>query len=99
MSKKEPPSCVRCRKKAGENDKFCTDCGSPLFNRCSDEPGILKKGCSHLNEPDAAFCARCGEQTVFQMHGLITPFYTNGNKPAFVKSIFGDDRFETKART
>ncbi|GAA4828909.1 hypothetical protein GCM10023310_02310 [Paenibacillus vulneris] len=83
MSNKKPVTCLRCSKTANENDKFCIDCGAPLQNRCSDEPGLLKKGCSYLNVQNAAFCAKCGEPTLFQLHGLITPIYDNANKPLF----------------
>lgn len=83
MSNKQQEPCTRCNKIPNENDKYCTDCGAPLQNRCSDEPGLLKKGCSFLNKQDAAYCAKCGEPTMFLLHGLITPAYKNMNKPIF----------------
>ncbi|CAM3830463.1 zinc ribbon domain-containing protein [Cohnella lubricantis] len=76
--------CIRCGRMPDENDKYCIDCGVPVHNRCSDEPGILKKGCSFVNPPTAAYCAKCGEPTVYQLHGLIQPLYPGGNRPAFL---------------
>ncbi len=84
MTKKMDP-CIRCSKVPSENDKYCNDCGAPLENRCSDEPGILKKGCRFVNPPDAAYCAKCGEPTMFHLHGLISPNYENANRPLFSK--------------
>jgi hypothetical protein len=85
MSKKaELEPCARCSKLPHENDVHCTDCGAPLQNRCSDEHGLLKKGCSYVNPRTAAYCGKCGEPTVFQLHGLINPAYETANKPAFL---------------
>lgn len=64
-------TCVRCWHVSNEGDKHCTQCGAPLINRCSDEPGLVSKGCKHINEPTAAFCAKCGEKTIFNHHGLV----------------------------
>ncbi|RKP54364.1 hypothetical protein D7Z26_13485 [Cohnella endophytica] len=84
MSKKEElHPCVRCYKFPNEKDKHCTDCGAPLQNRCSDEPGLLDKGCTFLNNQNAAYCAKCGQPTLFQLHGLITPQYKFANNPVF----------------
>lgn len=77
--------CIRCNKVPDENDKYCTDCGVPLKNRCSDEPSLLKKGCTYLNAQHAAYCAKCGEPTMFQLHGLITPKYEHGSRPMLAK--------------
>ena len=72
--KKELPVCIRCHRTGGEKDRFCISCGAPLINRCSDEPGLVSKGCRHVNLPDASYCARCGEETTFKKAGLLTPF-------------------------
>jgi|GEM_PF-1261829 len=84
---KLPPPCIRCGRVPGEKDRHCTACGAPVQNRCCDEPGLFKKGCSHVNEPNAAFCARCGEPTLYQLHGLITPRHASANRPGFLKLI------------
>lgn len=83
MAKQEQlPPCVRCGRLPAEKDKYCTDCGTPLKNTCCDEPGILGKGCSFVNPPNAAYCAKCGEPTIYQLHGIVTPMYRTANKPA-----------------
>lgn len=70
--KTEPPApCIRCAKLPKDGDRYCTDCGAPLKNRCFDEPGLLKKGCTNVNSPTAAYCAKCGGPTLFLVHGLI----------------------------
>lgn len=80
MSKKaEINPCIRCKKLPGENDQYCTDCGAPVVNRCSDEPSLLSKGCNFINDPKAAYCSRCGEPTLFLLHGLIPLKNENGN--------------------
>lgn len=84
MAKKdELEPCLRCGKLPKENDRYCMDCGAPLQNRCFDEPGILGKGCRFVNSRTAAYCAKCGEPTLFNLHGLINPTYhTSANKPS-----------------
>lgn len=72
--KEELPVCVRCRKTGEEKDRYCTACGAPLINRCSDDSGLVSKGCGFINQPHAAFCAKCGEETVFKKAGLVAPF-------------------------
>ncbi|GIO16364.1 hypothetical protein J19TS2_59190 [Cohnella xylanilytica] len=82
MAKKEElEPCVRCFKMPDENDKYCTDCGAPLQNRCFDAHGPLKKGCSFVNAKTAAYCAKCGEPTLFNLHGLVTPAYPTASRP------------------
>ncbi|MBB6669255.1 hypothetical protein [Cohnella nanjingensis] len=54
-----------------EKDKYCTDCGAPLVNRCFDEHGPLKKGCNFVNDREAAYCAKCGEPTLYNLFGII----------------------------
>jgi hypothetical protein len=66
--------CVRCFLIPDEKDEFCRQCGAPLRNRCSDEKGLRKKGCGFINKPDAAFCVKCGEPTIFNRKGLVKPF-------------------------
>ncbi|CAM3586423.1 DZANK-type domain-containing protein [Paenibacillus glucanolyticus] len=73
--------CIRCGRIPGEEDEYCSDCGVPILNRCSDEPGIFGKGCTFVNPPTAVYCTKCGEPTVYQLNGLIQPKYPNGNRP------------------
>ena len=72
--KKEKPTCIRCGHVGEENDKNCIKCGAPLINKCADEPGLVSKGCSHVNPPTAAFCSKCGHPTVFNQEGLVHPY-------------------------
>jgi RNA polymerase subunit RPABC4/transcription elongation factor Spt4 len=73
MAADEPIICVKCGHVAEEKEEYCTKCGSPLINRCSDRKGLIDKGCSKVNKPDAAFCAKCGLPTVFNKQGLVFP--------------------------
>ncbi len=73
QKKEERHTCVRCGRLSDEGDKYCIFCGAPLINHCGDEPGLVSKGCKHINRKDAAFCAKCGYQTRFYLDGLIDP--------------------------
>jgi len=89
-AKSDPlPPCIRCSKLPAEGDKFCTDCGAPLQNRCFDEPGLLKKGCKHVNHRTAAYCAKCGGPTMFLMHGLVESTGPMGNVPTIANFMHG----------
>ncbi|HHW37018.1 MAG TPA: hypothetical protein GXX18_07255 [Bacillales bacterium] len=68
---KEKKHCIRCHHVAEENDQYCVSCGAPLINRCSDSKTNGKHGCGQTNRPDAAYCAKCGSETVFRKHGLL----------------------------
>jgi len=73
-NEEEKRTCVRCAHVHGKEAQFCIKCGAPLINRCSDEKGLLDKGCRALNPPEAAYCQRCGQPTVFNKAGLVQPF-------------------------
>lgn len=70
MSKKEEKRCIRCNQLADEKDQYCINCGAPLINRCIDQKA-KGYGCGFVNRADAAYCAKCGMQTTFNLHGLI----------------------------
>lgn len=72
--KEELPVCVRCHKTGEEKDRYCTSCGAPLYNHCTDEKGLLSKGCRFLNPSHAAYCAKCGQETTFKRAGLVAPY-------------------------
>lgn len=71
MSEKEHKTCVRCFYRADEKDKHCIKCGAPLTNYCSDTKRRGKHHCGHINKSDAAYCAKCGSETIFKRQGLI----------------------------
>jgi len=68
---KEKIVCVRCSHIAEEKDQYCTNCGAPLINRCTDEKTNGKHWCGHVNKSNAAYCAKCGCETTFKKHGLV----------------------------
>lgn len=76
MTDKDKPkklvTCVRCAHITEETDEYCIRCGAPLHNRCTDEPGLLDKGCTKVNAADAAYCASCGQPTAFYKAGLVS---------------------------
>lgn len=76
MAEKEKKrTCVRCLYDHSEDDQYCIRCGAPLVNRCTDESGLLSKGCSKVNSPEAAYCSRCGQPTVFHRAGLVKGYF------------------------
>lgn len=46
-----------------KGSEYCTICGSPLMNVCCSDA-------SHINHPEANFCALCGNETIFKKKGL-----------------------------
>jgi hypothetical protein len=72
--------CVRCSHRAGEKDKFCTQCGAPLENRCTNDGGPLGDPCEKICDRNAAFCPACGCYTSFYKAGLVHTVYPAENK-------------------
>ncbi|MGV3487285.1 MAG: hypothetical protein ACO1OC_01690 [Tuberibacillus sp.] len=77
----EPRPCARCGYVNDKDHKNCIKCGAPLLNKCADEPGLIHKGCSFTNKPEAAFCAKCGHPTIFNKEGIVTPHPSASNVP------------------
>jgi ribosomal protein L40E len=48
--------CLRCNYKNPVENKFCGECGHPLY----PPPPILCKKCRFLMASDMNFCGRCG---------------------------------------
>jgi len=71
MSKKI--ACTKCQYiTEDEKHQFCTRCGSPLLNRCTDTPGISRRHCcGAINENNALYCYKCGQPTLFYVKGII----------------------------
>lgn len=60
--------CLNCGSKTDPNDEeelFCSKCGAPVVNRCSDY------NCNKLLKEDAAFCKYCGSSSIFKNYGLL----------------------------
>ncbi|MEG1256854.1 hypothetical protein [Clostridium sp.] len=71
------PKCSLCGKYSDKNDVFevyCSGCGSPLINSCSNYK------CQHLLSSESAYCKYCGSKSIFLNAGLVTsknPLDTN----------------------
>lgn len=74
--------CLRCRHTPGEKDKYCTNCGAPLINRCTYDGGPLGEPCNKINSKHAVFCADCGSYTTFYKSGLLETAYMENNNHA-----------------
>lgn len=81
-------ACIRCQRLSDQQDNYCTYCGAPLKNRCTNKGGLLGEPCNKLNHPRAVFCSACGAPTTFYKAGLLsTPFVEN-------PQIYHDEEFE-----
>lgn len=47
-------TCPKCGAINDENDKFCSNCGTPLTKKCPK--------CQNENNIDSKFCSNCGEK-------------------------------------
>lgn len=68
-------ACFRCGHYPDEQDRYCTQCGAPLKNTCTNRGGLLGEPCKKINHPQAIFCASCGRYTTFYKAGLLTTAY------------------------
>ena len=60
--------CLKCEAETNPNDEeelFCSKCGAPVVNRCSDY------NCDKLLKEDAKFCKYCGSSSIFNNYGLL----------------------------
>lgn len=60
--------CINCGTKTDAEDSeeiFCSQCGAPIVNRCSDY------SCGNYLKPDAKFCKYCGASSIFKNRNLI----------------------------
>ena len=71
MAEKEQASCVRCGFQTDKNNRYCTRCGAPLKNNCTNDGGMLGDPCHKVNPQDAAYCFACGSPTIFFKKNLI----------------------------
>lgn len=59
--------CLKCGATTDPDDEeelFCSKCGAPVVNRCSDY------NCSKILKEDAQFCKYCGASSIFKNYGL-----------------------------
>ncbi len=59
--------CLICGAETNENDKkelFCTQCGTPVLNRCSNYE------CGKSLSSDERYCKYCGGRSIFLNYGL-----------------------------
>lgn len=66
--------CLQCGAQTDikdEKELFCSECGAPVLNKCSDYD------CQEILNENAKFCKYCGSASIFYNYGL---FQT---KPSF----------------
>ena len=67
--------CLNCGAETNSNDEeelFCSKCGAPVVNRCSDY------NCCKVLKEDAKYCKYCGSPSIFENYGLF-----NNTAPKF----------------
>lgn len=85
---KHMQACIRCRRLADEQDSYCTYCGAPLKNKCTNKGGLLGEPCTKLNHPGAVFCSACGAHTSFYKAGLLSSSFPES------PHVYQDEEFE-----
>ena len=59
--------CLNCGAETDpidEQEFFCSKCGAPIINRCSDY------NCNSFLKESAKFCKYCGATSIFKNYGL-----------------------------
>lgn len=60
--------CLKCGAETDINDEkefFCSQCGAPVLNRCSNYD------CQEILSEKAKFCKYCGTTSIFKNYGLL----------------------------
>jgi len=60
--------CLQCGTNTDnkdDNELFCSQCGAPVVNRCSDYH------CNKLLTESARYCKYCGSSSIFKNYGLL----------------------------
>lgn len=60
--------CLKCDAETHANDTkefFCSQCGSPVLNRCSNYE------CQEVLDEKAKYCKYCGAKSTFKNFGLL----------------------------
>lgn len=61
--------CLKCSYETNPNDEnefFCSQCGAPVLNKCSDY------NCQEILDENAKFCKYCGSASIFKNFGLFS---------------------------
>lgn len=80
--------CIFCKKEYDETDsttEYCSYCGAPLRNRCSDY------SCGYDLDDDACFCKYCGSPSTFYNAGILTPEKIFKSKETVAPIFFVED--------
>lgn len=59
--------CLQCGAETDPNDEkefFCSNCGAPVLNRCSNYQ------CNKILDEKAKYCKYCGSTSIFKNYGL-----------------------------
>lgn len=59
--------CLKCSTETDPNDEnefFCSQCGAPVLNKCSNY------NCLEILDENAKFCKYCGSASTFNNFGL-----------------------------
>lgn len=63
--------CLKCGAETDSKDEkewFCSQCGAPVLNRCSDY------NCKKVLDEKAKYCKYCGSASIFKNYGLLDAF-------------------------
>lgn len=61
--------CLKCGAETDPNDEnefYCSQCGAPVLNKCSDY------NCQEILNEGAKFCKYCGSTSIFYNYGLLS---------------------------
>ena len=61
--------CLNCETDTNPNDEkefFCSQCGAPVLNRCSNY------NCQEILDEKAKYCKYCGSNSIFNNYGLFS---------------------------
>jgi len=68
-------TCVKCNfKDFNEDSEFCPQCGTYLFNHCSNDMCKCNNGFEAILPNSYRYCDVCGSKTTYFEEGLIPDF-------------------------
>jgi RNA polymerase subunit RPABC4/transcription elongation factor Spt4 len=82
----EAKACIRCGTGYEKGQRYCSFCGAPVVNRCTDPGDLLGDPCGNVCKEDQAFCPKCGSITAFNKAGLLHSPYRE-NKALYVDEL------------